>query len=106
MYHANTSGSDASNITLYKPRALMIFAGTSVRHVFTFSVIPSDSTMTIYAPASINRLGKQDGPLRITCAFGPKLVRSRRAAGSKLNAYFRFGFQSGLLNRLHQAQPV
>src|SRR5262245_56919729 len=31
-------------------------ATTSVRRVFTFSVIPSDSIMIRYAPASMNRL--------------------------------------------------
>src|SRR2546430_4873431 len=33
-------------------------------------------------------------------------LRSCCPAGTKLNAYFRFGFQSGLLNFLHHSQPV
>ena len=34
---------------------LAILAGTSVRQVLTFSVIPSDSTMIMYDPASRKR---------------------------------------------------
>src|SRR4030067_61102 len=52
MYQLNTAGSAASNITLSRPSSLTIFATTSVRQLLTFSVIPSDSTMIRWAPAS------------------------------------------------------
>src|SRR5215510_3165630 len=55
MYHANTSGSAASNISLSMPISLMNFAGRSVRHGSTFSVMPSLSIMMISAPAPKNR---------------------------------------------------
>ena len=55
MYHANTSGSAASNISFSIAISSMNRAGTSVRHGSTFSVIPSLSIMIISAPASRNR---------------------------------------------------
>ena len=48
----NTSGSAASNMTRSVPSCSTISEITSVRHSRTFSVIPSDSIITMWAPAS------------------------------------------------------
>ena len=45
MYHVNTSGSAASNISFSRPSSSMNLAGMPVRIFETFSVIPSDSIM-------------------------------------------------------------
>jgi hypothetical protein len=42
-------------MTLSSPSSLAIFATTSVRHVSTLSVIPSDSIINMSAPASRKR---------------------------------------------------
>src|SRR5256884_8570319 len=59
------------------------------------------------ATTEISPLSLHDAlPIWIPRPFAQRLFRSCSPAGTKLNAYFRFGFQSGLLNFLHHSQPV
>lgn len=51
MYHSNTGGSAASNITFSSLNSLMNGTGSSVRYSDTCSVTPSDPTGTTAWPA-------------------------------------------------------
>src|SRR6266705_5616478 len=53
-YHLKTGGSEASNIHVWYPNLSTSFLTTSFRHLLDgrSSVIPSDSSMRIFAPAS------------------------------------------------------
>ena len=84
----------------------MMRAGTSVRQVLTFSVIPSLSIMIMYAPAPRNRFAKAIGHAgsRVPSAF--QLFSTRGAARAKLDSNFRLRFQASALDTFDQAQPV
>src|SRR5262249_15400001 len=111
MYHAKTSGSAASNMTFSRPSALMILATASVRQALTFSVIPSDSIISMSAPASRKRFACQTAhsTSRVPSASNSAMAVAAPAphltpAGAELDADLRLGLEPGLLCLLDQSQ--